>query len=151
LNGVPPVPETAGSRALVWGALALAGILGGSAPLTPGDFGPVRLGEDCRLGIRGSGPGCSCDALDARTRLALGLPVALDRLGAEELELLDGVGPGRAAAIELERARAGAFGSTTALAQRVPGIGPAIAARVAAQLAGRPGAGCESTAAGGLR
>jgi hypothetical protein len=125
-------------------------ILGGSVPRAASDFGPVLVGEKCRLGIRGSGRGCSCEALDARTRLALGLPVALDALGAEELELLDGIGPGRAAAIELERARGGPFGSSAALAQRVAGIGPATAARVAAGLAGRPGAACESTAAGGL-
>jgi hypothetical protein len=145
------VPETSGARALVWGALAVAAVLGGSAPRAAGDFGPVRIGEKCRLGIRGSGPGCSCEALDARTRLALGLPVALDALGPEDLELLDGIGPGRAAAIELERTRGGPFGSSAALAQRVAGIGPAIAARIAAGLAGRPGAACESTAPGGVR
>jgi hypothetical protein len=145
------VPELAGARALAWAVLALAVLAAGAPPLHPVDFAPVRSGAGCRLGIRGTAPACSCEELAARTRLALGLPVALDALGAAELELLDGIGPARAAAIASERERAGRFGSVQALARRVPGIGPATAARMAGQLAGQRGAGCESSARGELR
>ena len=127
-------------------------VLAGGQPLAgSGDFSPVRTAQGCRLGVRGSAPACPCEALDTRTRLALGLPLALDALGSADLELLDGIGPARAAAIGAERERAGPFGSNDALARRVPGIGPATAARVGQQLAGRPGGRCESTSAGDLR
>jgi competence ComEA-like helix-hairpin-helix protein len=55
--------------------------------------------------------------------------VDLDRARVAELRLLPGVGPELAAAIVLERVRGGPFGSVDALA-RVPGIGPALIARV---------------------
>jgi hypothetical protein len=125
--------------------------LGGRVPGDPGGFGPVLDGDRCRLGTPGTAPACACEALDARTRLALGLPVALDALAAADLELLDGIGPSRALAIEAERARGGAFGSSQALAARVAGIGPATASRVAAQLAGREASRCVSTGPGRLR
>ena len=147
----PTVPELSGARALTWGALALAVLAGGMSPAGTGGFAPVQLGTQCRLGIPGTAPACPCEQLDARTRLGLGLPLALDALDAAGLEALDGIGPARAAAIGAERLRAGPFGSTGALAERVPGIGPATAARVAEQLAGWPGAACESTAPGDLR
>lgn len=115
---------------------------GGAPPRDPGAPAPVLVEGACRLGVRGEAPGCPCDALEPRARLALGLPVTLDALGASDLELLDGVGPARAAAIAAERER-GAFGSSDSLADRVAGIGPATAARIAAQLAGQSGASCE--------
>src|SRR5262249_44183438 len=150
LMPAPCVPETSGARALVWMLLAL-GVLAGSLPRDPAVFGPVWSKGACRLGIPGKGLACACEQLDAPTRFALGLPLGLDRLGPGELERLDGIGPARAAAIALERERAGPFGSAEALARRVAGIGPAIAARIGKQLAGEPGAACRSTAPGDLR
>ena len=98
----------------------------------------------CRLGVPRAGPTCPCDALDARTRLALGLAVPLDALGERNFEALSGIGPARAAAIEAERRRAGPYRSPDDLAERVPGIGPGLAGRIASQLAGQPGAACDT-------
>lgn len=126
----------------MWAVIALAALWGGWTP-TRIEVGPVSAHAGCRLGVRGDGPPCACDELDARTRLALGMPVALAALGSAELELLDGIGPARAAAIAAERERAGPFRSPGELARRVPGIGPATADRLAAQLGGRAGSGCE--------
>jgi hypothetical protein len=147
----PRVPDPSAARVFAWLGLALAVWFGGRVPRDSGGFGPVLDGDQCRLGTPGTAPACACDALDARTRLALGLPVALDALAAADLELLDGIGPARALAIEAERARGGAFGSSQALAARVAGIGPATATRVATQLAGRDAARCESTGPARLR
>jgi hypothetical protein len=127
---------------VVWVGIALTALFGGWSPAGM-EIGPVRRDGECRLGVPGEAPACSCDELDARTRLALGMPVALAGLGSAELELVDGIGPARAASIAAESLRSGPFGSPEELARRVPGIGPATAARLAAQLGGRAGAGCE--------
>jgi hypothetical protein len=138
------VPALGGARALAWTLLALGAVCAGTPPRRTLEFGPVRMAGGCRLGLQGSGPACSCAELDARTRLSLGLPVAIDTLAAQDLDLLDGIGPARAQAIAAERGRAGPFITADAVARRVPGIGSATASRLARQLAGESGARCGS-------
>jgi len=129
----------------VWMVLAIAPWLAIAPARRAIEFGPIQTRWGCRLGVAGSGPECACAALDPRTRLALGLPVALDALSERDFQTLAGIGPVRASAIEAERLRAGPFGSPEQLAARVPGIGPATAGRVAGQLAGQAGAACDTS------
>jgi hypothetical protein len=139
------VPDPGAARAGLWAALAVVSWLGVAGPsAAPSSFGPVESQGSCRLGVTGTGPACPCDALDARTRLVLGLAVPLDALGERDFEALSGIGPARAAAIEAERRRAGPYRSPRDLAERVPGIGPGLAERIASQLAGQPGAACDT-------
>jgi len=76
--------------------------------------------EGCRLTPGG---------MSARTRLAVGLPLDLNRATAVDLELLPGIGPRRAAAIVADREAHGAYGSVADL-ERVPGIGAATVERL---------------------
>lgn len=55
--------------------------------------------------------------------------VDLDRAGADELQLLPGVGPRLAERMVQDRAKRGAFGGVEGL-DRVAGVGPAVIGRV---------------------
>lgn len=85
----------------------------------------------------------ACDVpgtpVDGATRLLFGLPLDLNRADARALEVLPGIGPGRAEAILRERARA-PFCRVGDL-DRVRGIGPVLLARIAplAQVFDAPG------------
>ena len=100
------------------------------------------LDAGCGLAPAGTAAPCPCRELPARVRLLRGLPLPLDRAGPDELRLLPGIGPARAAAIVAERERGGAFADTRAL-QRVRGLGPTRVARLAPLLfAGRRDPAC---------
>jgi hypothetical protein len=85
----------------------------------------------------------ACDGagapLDGAARLLFGLPLDLNRADARALEVLPGIGPGRAQAIVRERTQA-PFCRVGDLA-RVRGIGPVLVARIApfAWASGAPG------------
>lgn len=79
------------------------------------------------------GEPCLCERIPARLRRVLQWPLPLNRASAEDLELLPGIGPVRAAAIVAYRERHGPFGDPADL-QRVHGIGPRTAARLAGEL-----------------
>ncbi len=120
----PRVPDTVAARAVLWAALFGLGLMALRAPGAPAGVGFVRDADSqCRLGSPGSGPSCACGALAADARIALGVPLPLDRASAAELERVPGLGPTRARAIVLERERGGGFASVDALAGRVAGIG----------------------------
>jgi competence protein ComEA len=82
------------------------------------------------------GPGAP---LDGAARLLFGLPLDLNHADARALEVLPGIGPGRAQAILRERARA-PFCRVEDLV-RVRGLGPVLVARIApfALASGAPG------------
>ena len=103
------------------------------APAAAGELEVVTHAGGCRLAAAGSAPPCPCAELPARLRLLRGLPLPLDRAGPDDLLLLPGIGPARAAAIVAERARGGPFAEARAL-ERVPGLGPVTAARLSALL-----------------
>jgi hypothetical protein len=98
---------------------------------------PVAAGARAELAAIG------CDGagapLDGAARLLFGLPLDLNRADARALEVLPGIGPGRAQAIVRERTQA-PFCSVRDLA-RVRGIGPVLVARIApfAWASGAPG------------
>ncbi|MGH9887470.1 MAG: ComEA family DNA-binding protein, partial [bacterium] len=94
----------------------------------------LRDTTGCRLGPVGSAPECDCREMPADVRAALGLPQALNRASAVELERVPGLGPTRARAIAVEREHGGAFESLDALARRVPGIGPKTVDRIRSHL-----------------
>ncbi len=121
-------------------ALAVAALGALVTPPPPGPLVPVETADGCRLGTRGSGPACACGGVPGVERLLLGWPIALDRARARDLEALPGIGARRAAAIVRERERGGAFARTADLT-RVPGLGPATAARLA-PLVTPTGPGC---------
>jgi competence protein ComEA len=84
-----------------------------------------------------------CDGADASIegapRLLFGLPLDLNRADARALEVLPGIGPGRAQAIVRERERE-PFCRIGDL-ERVRGLGPVLVARIApfAHVSGAPG------------
>ncbi|MEL6760339.1 MAG: helix-hairpin-helix domain-containing protein [Myxococcota bacterium] len=67
--------------------------------------------------------------MSAGLRLLLGLKLDLNRVQADDLELLDGIGPRLATAIVSDRERVGAFRRVDEL-QRVKGIGPRLLERL---------------------
>ena len=78
--------------------------------------------------------------LGGAARLLFGLPIDLNRAEPGALEALPGIGPERAEAIVRERAQR-PFCAVDEL-ERVPGIGPATRARLAAWVEAGPAAGC---------
>lgn len=128
--GPSRVPDASGARfVLVLALLALAPI-GVRVPPAPPALVPVRVGGECRLGPRESGPPCACDAVPGVLRRALGWPIPLATASVADLEALPGIGPSRARAIADERARGGRFETPAAL-ERVPGLGAVSVARLA--------------------
>lgn len=93
-------------------------------------------GRDALTSVVCEGPG---ETLDGATRLLFGLAIDLNRADARTLEVLPGIGPGRAQAIVRERARA-PFCEVGDL-ERVHGLGPVLVARIApfALTSGAPG------------
>jgi len=89
---------------------------------------PIRSGLEIRMEpvgpVRGSGWGCRLAPLPEGVRYLLGLPMDLNRAGAEELALLPGIGEALAARIVEARERAGRqrFSRWEEL-EGVPGLG----------------------------
>jgi competence ComEA-like helix-hairpin-helix protein len=73
--------------------------------------------------------GCTVSLLPERCRYLLGMPVNVNRAGAEDLEMLQGIGPALAGRIVEARESAGGFSSAEDL-RRVPGIGEKLLERV---------------------
>jgi competence protein ComEA len=120
-------------------ALALAGALWVVA-LAPAPPATTHCPES------GSRPErCTAAATREPTSLLFGTPLDLNRAAPSSLEVLQGIGPARAAAIVAERCRA-PFASVAEL-ERVPGIGPRTRQRLADSVAAGPGpvAGCPNS------
>lgn len=87
------------------------------------------------------GPDGTCErlpaAMPAATRLAVGVPLDVNRATASELELLSGVGPKLAGAIVAERERRGGFRTVDELVL-VKGIGPKTLTRLQPHLVVSP-------------
>jgi competence ComEA-like helix-hairpin-helix protein len=116
---VCPAPVEVVERATSHVGCADEPALAACGPLARGDL--VRLeGLACARAPGGMG---------ASRRLAVGLPLELNRASAAELELLEGIGPRLAAAIVAEREARGPFSSVAEL-RRVRGIGPALLAKL---------------------
>jgi competence protein ComEA len=138
-----PEPRSPHPRAALL-ALALAALLPSGWRAWAGRGAPPRA---CVPEGRGAPPrhwiGCAGDPgpprpLDGLERLALGLPLDVNRAGPRELAAVPGLSPALAAALVADRERRGPFGSVEAVL-RVRGIGPARLARAAPHLvAGRP-------------
>jgi competence protein ComEA len=89
--------------------------------------GELRLhgGEIVCLARRGGQPAViSVEAMGAKERMLLGIPLDPDRLTVADWDLLPGIGPRLAERIVADRLKNGAFGSVTGVL-RVSGIGPA--------------------------
>jgi len=80
------------------------------------------LSEGDRVTIGGEPPSLTYDTMSAATRLALGIPLDINRATEEELQLIPGIGPVRSAAIVAYRTSHGAFKSVEDIV-RVRGIG----------------------------
>ncbi|HXX49113.1 MAG TPA: helix-hairpin-helix domain-containing protein [Myxococcota bacterium] len=131
----PRVPETQAARALLWALLAAAAFGASAAPRDPGRLAWQRDTRECRLApLRPGAAPCPCSAVPLALRETLGLAAPLNALGARELERVPGIGPVRAAAIERERARGGAFAEVDELTRRVPGLGPKTVDRIRSRL-----------------
>jgi len=89
--------------------------------------------EPAVVAARGALEAVSCARsgapLEGAARLAFGLPLDVNRADARALEVLPGIGAGRAAAIVAARSDA-PFCSVREL-ERVPGLGPTTIARLA--------------------
>ncbi len=133
---------------LAAGAVArrLALLLVAAGALAPSVCAELRPAPEppraCTPEGRGTPPrhwvGCRGDpgpprALSGAERLALGLPLDLNRASAEELAAVPGIGPALAARIVEDRARRGPFPSLDDL-RRVRGVGPARLARARGHL-----------------
>lgn len=139
-------------RRLALPLVLLAALLPAAARLLLARPAPAR---QCRPEGRGDPPrhwvGCAADpgaprALDGRERLALGLPLDLNRATADELALVPGLSRRLAEAIVADRTGRGPYADVEELT-RARGIGPARLARARAHLeVEREGRG-EATAA----
>ncbi|HOA12925.1 MAG TPA: helix-hairpin-helix domain-containing protein [Myxococcota bacterium] len=69
--------------------------------------------------------------MDGRSLILFGLPIPVNRAGADDLVAIDGIGPARAAAIVTDRNVRGPFLCPGDLS-RIKGIGQATAARISA-------------------
>lgn len=114
---------------------------GARALLSPPALGPPRPAERCPAPVEVPGEGVACGGapglrarpMSAHRRLALGVPLDVNRATVEELTALTGVGPHLARAI----ARARPFRSPEDLL-RVRGIGRTRLARLRAEVAINP-------------
>jgi len=89
--------------------------------------------------VRQSGGTCLREpgGMSAGARLIVGEKLDLNRASAQDLELLDGIGPHLAAAIVAARAQRGRFSSLAELDQ-VPGIGPVLLGKLGAEVTIQP-------------
>ena len=120
---VTRVPVLDGARLAVW--LALAGAVS-IAGVEPGDPTPVALVADasgCRLDHPGAAGSCRCAELTGLQRRLFGWPIPLNQAAPEDLSVLPGIGPVRAARLVAERERRGGFDRIEELL-RVRGVGP---------------------------
>lgn len=95
----------------------------------------ARAGD--RVIMAESGCAVVAQGMGAAMRLVLGRPLDLNRATADELALLDGIGPKLAERIVQHRAEHGNFASVARLTD-VQGFAEGIVARVAGQLAVAP-------------
>ena len=102
--------------------------LAGCGELLPGDR------------VERTGTGCtrSPGGMSAPARVALGLRLDVNRAAADDLVLLDGIGPHLAAAIVAEREAHGRYTSLDDL-RRVRGVGPRVLERLGPMLEAGPG------------
>ena len=140
----PRVPDARAARLLGLAVVALLGLRFGLPPSAPGEISVVDRGTGCVLGEPSAGERCSCDRIPARVRWVLGLPLPLNEIEVDGLDLLPGIGPVRAEAIARDRARRGPFASVEDLT-RVEGIGPGTVERLRGLLV-VGGAGCSTGA-----
>jgi competence protein ComEA len=122
----PVVPSVERARWLVWAGLAALLLLRAGAPGAAPKLGWVDGSDGCRLAPASRARPCPCSELPAEARRVLGLPIALNRASAPDLERVPGIGPVRARAITEDRRARGPFASVAAL-DRVAGIGPRTA------------------------
>lgn len=126
----PRVPSLRRTRLAVLGVVAMLAVLRARVPAATPPLAWVTTAAGCRLDRSTAGPTCPCDELPTRARRLLGLPLSLDRASVADLVELPGIGAVRARAIVRERERRGPYSDVEAL-ERVPGIGPTLAARLA--------------------
>jgi competence protein ComEA len=121
-------PARSARAALALCAGLFAAALPGSDPEPAACAQPAEVDADAAGHTRAVS--CAGGApLRGPARLLYGLPLDPNAADAASLEVLPGLGPGRAAAIVAERERA-PFAGVADLA-RVPGIGPVTLARIA--------------------
>ncbi len=108
---------------LLAAAEAAAGCTPGARPKR------VRSGDRVRLWREEVACDYEVGSLDGSTRLALGLPIDLNRASAQDLTALPGIGPDRARAIVAYRRAHGPFAHVEEL-EAVHGIGPKTLARI---------------------
>ena len=127
---LPPATAACGPALVVLGSRPVLGCaddqpslgawlerLGERAPCEPLDFDLAhRLRPWTRVRVNAWGDDCGVryDDLPGAVRLALGVPIPINRASSSDLDALPGVGPGLASRILEHRARVGAF---TALEQ----------------------------------
>jgi len=140
----PVVPSVERARWLVWAAIAAILLVQSREPPPGSELGWVRGPSGCVLSEATSELPCPCSELPAVARRALGLPLALNRASAPDLERVPGIGPVRARAIVSDREARGAFESVGAL-DRVAGIGLATVRALRPHLfASEPDPACDS-------
>jgi competence ComEA-like helix-hairpin-helix protein len=120
---VEVVPIGAPARVACAGDAALAAC----GTLAPGD----------RVELSATGCARRPGAMSAPARVAHGLKLDVNRAAADELTLLDGIGPRLAAAIVAERSAHGPFASLQDL-HRVRGIGPRVLEKLGTMLEAGP-------------
>jgi competence ComEA-like helix-hairpin-helix protein len=104
----------------------------------PAEMPVVRPGD--RILVEAAGDGicrASRSPLGGQERLALGIPIDLNRADATDLTALRGIGPVRAEAIVTDREANGPFATVGDVA-RVRGIGPVTVARITPHVAAEP-------------
>lgn len=91
--------------------------------------GARPLSEGDRVTILGDPPLLRFDTMSAADRIALGVPLDINRAKEKELQLIPGIGPVRSAAIVAYRTSHGAFASVEDIV-RIPGIGTKTCDRI---------------------
>ena len=125
-EGAPRVPGLERARLVVWAAVATLSGLWAWPVAEPGVPSVRAMDASCAFVAEGAawvGGPCRCDEIPADLRGVLSLPLPLATVSAADLERLPGLGPARAQAIVLERARRGGFASLDEL-QQIRGLGP---------------------------
>jgi DNA uptake protein ComE-like DNA-binding protein len=117
----------------------VAGLALAIAAAQPAPPGTSTCREPAVVAARGALQAVSCirggAPLEGAARLAFGLPLDVNRADARALEVLPGIGAGRAAAIVA--ARSGAPFCSVRELERVPGLGPTTIERLADRVVAR--------------